>query len=435
VDSGGIRRQDFAGNDAAPRAEHELEKRWRDFDASELANTLLRPQLDAEGEWDPPKGVVPKRPLLYLSIGIPDGEALPREALHDALEKVFAHPSDAAFRYGYGDVRTREYLAEIYSKNRGVEVTKDWFQMTNGASGAIDLVVRSLIDPGDVIVVEAPTYMGTLKNFRGVGADIRSVPMDEHGLDTERLAATIEAIESEGKRVKLVYTISAFHNPCGVCLSASRQRKLLDIAAEHGFLILDDVAYGDLYFGDAAPPAMAALCNGYGVITVGSFSKVLATGLRIGWVHARPELIALFARMRFDMGQSQLSHHMMGHFLGAGELERHADRMRALYREKMTVTAQALEKYAGNYLTFERPSGGYYIWVELRDGISAEAVWRTAMHEGVGLNPGHRFYPADAEATGEHIRFAFCYPPMEELEEAARRIGIACERVASGDVA
>ncbi|MCP5066822.1 MAG: PLP-dependent aminotransferase family protein [bacterium] len=435
IGSGGIVTPDSAEHDAAPRAQHKLQKLWRDIDTGEVANTLLRPQLANEGEWDPPEGVVPKRPLLYLSIGIPDGQALPREALHDALEKVFAHPSDAAFRYGYGDVRTREYLAESYSRQRGVEVTKDWFQMTNGASGAIDVVVRSLIDPGDVIIVESPTYMGTLKNFRGVGADIRSVPMDEQGLNTEQLAGAVKAIESEGKRVKLVYTISAFHNPCGVCLSSTRQRELLDIAAEHGFLILDDIAYGDLYYGSSAPPAMAEASDGYGVITVGSFSKILATGLRIGWVHARPELIALFSRMRFDMGQSQLSHYMMGHFLAAGELERHADRMRKLYREKMTVTAEALEKYAGDHLCFERPMGGYYIWVELREGLSAKAVWRTAMHEGVGLSPGHRFFPADAEATDKHLRFAFCYPPMDQLEEAARRIGIACERVASGDVA
>jgi 2-aminoadipate transaminase len=424
-----------SNGDGTRQVRHALERRWRDADPNEIANALLRPQLGTAGEWDPPEGVEPKRPLLYLSIGIPDGQALPREAMSRAMEKAFAHKNDAPFRYGYGDIRTREYLAESYSKYRGVKVTEDWFQMTNGASGAIDLIVRSLIDPGDVIVVEAPTYMGTLRNFRGVGADIRSVPMDEQGLDTDRLAETVQSIEKEGKRVKLVYTISAFHNPCGVCLSATRQRELLDIAAEHGFLILDDVAYGDLYYGDTAPPAMAATSNGYGVLTVGSFSKILATGLRIGWVHARPEFIALFSRMRFDMGQNQLSHHMMGHFLAAGELERHAGQMRKLYREKMTVTAQALEKYAGDYLSFECPKGGYYLWVELREGLSAEAVWRTAMHEGVGLNPGHRFYPADAEATGEHVRFAFCYPPMDQLEEAARRIGIACERVASGDTA
>lgn len=424
-----------SNGDGKRQVRHALERRWRDADPNEIANALLRPQLGTAGEWDPPEGVEPKRPLLYLSIGIPDGHALPREAMSRAMEKAFAHANDAPFRYGYGDIRTREYLAESYSKYRGVKVTKDWFQMTNGASGAIDLIVRSLIDPGDVIVVEAPTYMGTLRNFRGVGADIRSVPMDEQGLDTDRLAETVQAIEREGKRVKLVYTISAFHNPRGVCLSADRQHELLATAARHGFLILDDVAYGDLYYGDAAPPSMAGASDGYGVLTVGSFSKILATGLRIGWVHARPELIALLGRMRFDMGQSQLTHHMMGHFLAAGELEHHAERMRKLYLQKMTVTAEALENYAGDYLSFERPTGGYYLWVELKKGLTAEALWRTAMHEGVGLNPGHKFHPDGVDPSGEHIRFAFCYPPLDDLEEAARRIGTACERVANGDVA
>ena len=348
---------------------HALERRWRDADPNEIANALLRPQLGTAGEWDPPEGVEPKRPLLYLSIGIPDGRALPREAMSRAMERAFAHKNDAPFRYGYGDIKTREYLAESYSKHRGVKVTKDWFQITNGASGAIDLIVRSLIDPGDVIVVEAPTYMGTLKNFRGVGADIRSVPMDQQGLDTDRLAETVQAIEEEGKRVKLVYTISAFHNPCGVCLSADRQHELLAIAARHGFLILDDVAYGDLYYGDTAPPAMAGASDGYGVLTVGSFSKILATGLRIGWVHARPGTHRSVRPHALRHGtESAFASHdgtLSGCRRAGAPRGPHAQ---VVPEEKMTVTAEALETYAGDYLSFERPTGGYYLWVELRRG-------------------------------------------------------------------
>ena len=214
--------------------------------------------------------------------------------------------------------------------------------MTNGSSGGIDLIVRSLIDPGDVIICETPTYMGTLHNFRGVKADVRYVPVDEHGMRTEVLADTLASLRVEGKRVKLIYTIATFQNPSGVTLSLERRLQLLELACEYDAIVLDDEAYRDLWFEAPPPPALSALAGGWGVITVGSFSKTVATGIRVGWVHARPELLALFGRMRFGMGQNQFGLRAFGEFLARGEFEPHLERVRRVYQHKRDLLHQAM---------------------------------------------------------------------------------------------
>ena len=392
--------------------------------------------LGMPGEWDPPDGVTSQRDTLYLSVGIPDSATLPRNALNDAMQTVLAENSDASLRYGFGQgyYPLRSGLANAYRSLHPCDITEDWYQLTNGSSGAIDQIVRSLIDPGDVIITETPVYMGTLRNFRGVGARIEAIPIDHDGLRIDLLEAKLDALAREGARVKILYTISSFQNPSGATLSLPRRRVLLELAARYGFLILDDEAYADLYY-DASPlPSLISLANGYGVVSVGTFSKTVATGLRIGWIIARPELLALFSRMRFDMGQNQMALRMTSNFISSGALTAHVPMMREVYKRKMTTIADALEREAGDHLTFARPAGGFYLWAKLLGGLASRDVWRTAAHEGVAVNPGHGFLPGDS-AGHEYLRIAFAWTPMNQLEEAARRIGTACERVARGDSA
>jgi 2-aminoadipate transaminase len=424
----------------------QLAQRWDEPDYPAFASAPAAAMLAAPGDWDPPAGVVPRRAPLQLSVGIPDADTLPRDALNVAMQRVFRENDDAALRYGFGlgFPPLREALAARYrtvqdaalgaGQAKSSLLDADWVQVTNGASGAIDLVLRAVIEPGDVIVTESPVYMGTLRNFRALQARIVPVPVDADGLRIDALEATLSRLQRERARVKLVYTISSFQNPTGATLSLARRHALLALAAHYGFLVLDDEVYADLYY-DARPlPSLLTLADGHGVISVGSFSKTVATGLRIGWVTARPELIQLLTRMRFDMGQNQLGVRMMANFLAAGALEPHVDRQRALYRSKMTALADALERHAGDYMRFERPQGGFYLWVRLRDDLDTRQVWRTAMEEGVAVNPGYGFR-AGAEPSGEFLRIAFAWTPAGDLEEAARRLGAACRRVAGGDAA
>jgi len=180
---------------------------------------------------------------------------------------------------------------------------------------------------------------------------------------------------------------------------------------------------------------LSSLSGGHGVLTVGSFSKVLATGLRIGWIHANPEAINLFARMKFDMGQNQMALHMVGRFLEKGHLEPHVEKMRGIYQKKMIWVAGALEKDLLDFVTFKRPAGGFYLWVQLKQGISARSVWRTATQEGVAVNQGYTFIPNYREGDGEYLRIAFSWTPMHQLEEALLRLKTAILRVVEGKAA
>lgn len=407
---------------------------WNKDQWLQSANTTTRKRAGAGNLWASPDDVAPRKELLYLSVGIPDSEELPRVELNEAMLEVMNKKDDTSLRYGFGPgyFPVRKYLAEKYSRDKGLDVTPDWFLLTNGSSGAIDQIARCLIDPGDVILCETPTYMGSLANFYGVGAEVRPVTVDQDGLNVDELKEKIKVLKAEGRTLKLLYTISAFHNPTGATLNRERKLELLELAAREKFLILDDDAYGDLYYKSPPSESLSSLSGGHGVLTVGTFSKVLATGLRIGWIHAHPDAINLFARMKFDMGQNQMALHMMGRFLEKGRLEPHVEKMRGVYQNKMIRVAGALEKDLLNYVSFNRPAGGFYLWVQLKQGISARSVWRTATREGIAVNQGYTFIPDYREGDGEYLRIAFSWTPMHQLDEALLRLKTAILLVADG---
>lgn len=415
-----------------------LRRKWSARPFDDLVNNAARSLLYSHGDWDPPQGIVPKRDPIRLSIGIPDSDTLPKTELAEFASRRIRRPGDDAFVYGFGMgyTRLRALLADRYSRERGLQVSEDWFQLTNGSAGAIDLICRTLIEPGDVIISESPTYMGTLRNFKGVQADVRAASMDDDGMRVDELETLIPALEAEGKRIKFIYTISTFHNPTGATLTLERRLKLLEIAARHNILVLDDDAYGDLYFGDQPPPSLSSLSGGYGVLTVGTLSKTLATGLRVGWIHGEPALVELFGTMRFAMGLNQLMVRVIADYMDEGRLDRHIDAARVLYRAKMETLADALEHHAGDFIEFKRPIGGFYLWADVAPGgLTAKDVWQTAFEEGVAFTPGVNFFTARHDPEGERVRIAFPQTPLGELEEGARRFGDACRRVASGNAA
>jgi DNA-binding transcriptional MocR family regulator len=169
------------------------------------------------------------------------------------------------------------------------------------------------------------------------------------------------------------------------------------------------------------------------VITVGTFSKIIATGLRVGWVHARPEIIEVVARMRFDMGNSAMLHHTLAEYIDGGRLDDHLEEMRLLYAEKMDILASALTEFAEPYLTFTRPKGGFFLWLKLQKGLTAEAVQRAAVQEGVIFPIGRAFFPEQKESDGEHIRLAYSWTSKDDLREGAERLARACARAAEGE--
>ncbi|MEX1021738.1 MAG: PLP-dependent aminotransferase family protein, partial [Dehalococcoidia bacterium] len=364
----------------------ELTRQWAAYDLDDLASDTVKfVTAGTPTDWGLPSDVRSVVPPITLGGGIPDPDSLPRTELMEAMERALDTEDDAPLRYGgaMGFDPLRTLLAERYTRDRGYPVTKDHFLLTNGSAGAIDQVAAALISPGDVIITEAPTFSGSVRTFRGHQAEIVSVGMDDDGMLVEDLDGLIEGLHAQGKRVKIIYTIASFHNPMGVTLSAERREHLLRVAARHGIFVVDDDAYGDLWFQEAArPQALSGMAECQGVITVGTFSKIVATGLRVGWVHATPELLERVVRVRFEMGNSPLLHRMLFEFARDGGLDRHITKIRQIYARKVDVLANALREYCEPYLTFTKPGGGFFLWVDLAEGLDAGKVQQAAIEEG-----------------------------------------------------
>lgn len=371
----------------------------------------------------------PKAPPISLAGGIPDAATQPREGLIHAMERALDTPDDSPLVYGgpYGFEPLREQIGQYFARDHAETPGPGSYVLTNGAAGAIDLACAALLDPGDVVITEVPTFSGSLRTMRGHQAEIVGVRMDAEGLLVDGVEAAIDEAEAAGKRVKLIYSIPTFHNPTGITMSLARRAALVELAARRGVLILEDTAYNELYFGPDLTPTLSAVAGNRGVVTAGTFSKVIATGLRVGWVQASPELIEAMMPARFDMGNSPLLHRMLYQYMVSGELAAHAEMMRGIYRDKMHTLTAGLRDVCEPYATFQEPAGGFFLWLRLAEGLTARGVQAAAMEEGAIFPIGPAFYPdREPGADGECIRLAYSWTTFDDLREGAARISRAC---------
>ena len=452
-----------------------MTERWAARDLNELVSQRVR-KLNAGSVTDwglSARQPDPKVRPISLAGGIPDDAALPRRGLLAAMARALgldpedvveakdsasgprASESDlaaecaggpngvtalepgalrgaAALSYGgpHGFEPLREQVARFFARDQEPAIGADHFVLANGAAGAIDLACSALLDPGDVAVTEVPAFSGSLRTIRGHGARLVGVPMDAQGMCVEQLDDTLRRLAAAATPAKLVYVSPTFHNPTGITMPIARRRELLEVAARHGVLLLEDTAYNELYFGDELIPTLGALAHGHFVITAGTFSKVIAPGLRVGWLQARPELLRLLMPARFDMGNSPLQHRMLYEYMISGELEAHVERMRALYRAKMHALAGALQESCGTALQFTEPAGGFFLWLRLAEPFEEQAVQERALQRGVVFPVGRGFFPAEGPAAdGEYLRLAYSRVGIEDLRVGAERIA-ACLRSA-----
>ena len=404
---------------------------WNDVD---IRNLLAQSAIaigagsptDAGVSWMAPPKV--ERPIA-LAGGIPDPGTLPAEDLKDALAEVLLGTPDETLRYGgvLGFDGLREVLAERWSKLDGVPLTRDNFIMTNGSSGGIDNVCDAFLEPGDVAIVEAPTFSGSIRTMRGHMAELVSVPMDEQGLLVDAVGEEVQRAERAGKRVKLLYTVADFHNPTGVTMSLERRESLIDLCARHRVLILEDAAYADIYFKEGPPPSLYGLAGGQGILKVGTFSKPIATGLRIGWVQATEQFVDALSRVRFDMGNSPLLLRALAEYVGSSKMDEHLERMRPRYAAKCRSLCRSLEEHCPQYVRFARPDGGFFLWVECI-GAGARDVTRRAAEVGLIFPAGDAFFLRGAEDDTSHIRLAFSTASVDELADVGPRMAEALAR-------
>ena len=368
---------------------------------------------------------------IVLAAGIPDAPTLPIDHIREAVNRALDADPSATLTYGgwYGYDGLREAIAGRQSAIEGTAIEPENVIVHNGSSGAIDNVSKTFLQPGDVVIAEAPSFSGSVRSMRGYMVEVVEVPMEDEGVSVDALSEAIERVKASGKRPKLFYTVADYHNPTGVTLARRRREELLEVCARHGVLVLEDAAYTELGFDNGPPASLYGLAQGEGVLRLGSLSKTVATGLRIGWVQARQDFIDAMARVRFDMGNTPLLQWALADYLESGNLDEHVRRMRPLYAEKCEILVESLLAYCEPYVRFRRPEGGFFLWVECV-GASARDVALAASQEGLVFPLGSNFFSDRENSDDNHVRMAFSAAQPEQLAEVGPRLRAAFHRVA-----
>jgi DNA-binding transcriptional MocR family regulator len=355
--------------------------------------------------------------LSSLSMAEPATDLYPLREFRSALDEALGGGA-AVLNYApsQGDPLLRTVLAEQL-RERGVRAGPDELLITSGASQALSLITQVLARPGDAVIVEQPTYLGLLNTLSAQGLRPVGVPVDEDGLVVDALEPLILA-----HRPRFIYTIPAFQNPTGVCLSQPRRAALLALAARHRVSLVEDDIYGRLCYEGQAPPALAADDRDGSVIHVGSFSKSLLPGVRIGYVAAAPELIARLttAKQASDLCSPLLMQRAMAHFFQHGRFAAHLRRSLPRYRERRDALLTAMARFFPSGLRWSTPRGGYCVWVALPPGVSTTELYLAAVERGVAFAPGDVFFSGPPPRP--YIRLAFIQTP-DVIGEAVEILG------------
>jgi len=365
---------------------------------------------------------VASRPeVVSLAGGMPFVSALPKELVTGAMERVMRDHGPAALQYGSGQgmPALREQILEVMALE-GIRAGVDDIVVTTGSQHALELITKLFINPGDVVLAEAPSYVTALTVFKSFQAEVAHVAMDDFGLVPQALRETIARVRAEGKPIKFLYTIPTFSNPAGVTLTWERRLEILEICRSEGILVLEDNPYGLLYFDGQPPHAMRSVEED-GVIYLGTFSKTLAPGFRVGWAlapHAIREKIIL-ANEAAVLSPSSFTQYIISEYLSTADWKGQINTFRGVYRERRDAMLTALDDYLPD-LSWTTPAGGFYVWVTLPEHLDSKSMLPRAVKELVAYTPGTAFY---ADGSGRNkIRLSFCYPTPEFLREGIRRL-------------
>lgn len=371
---------------------------------------------------------VASRPeVVSLAGGMPYVQALPMDQMADIAATIIRNRGAQALQYGsgQGDVRLREQILEVVAEV-GVHAHPDDIVVTTGSQMALDLVTRTFCDPGDVVLVESPSYVGALGVFRAYECEVVHVAMDDEGLVPAALQEAIDAVRAQGKRVKLVYTIPSFHNPAGVTQSPERRREVLRIAQDAGIAILEDDPYGLLGF-EGAPPRALRADDEEGVIYLGSFSKTIASGLRVGWAvapHGVREKLVLAAEAA-TLCPSNYAQLTVSEYLATQPWREQIKSFQEVYRERRDALLESLQAMMPEGTRWTIPAGGFYSWVTLPEGLDATAMLPRAISELVAYVPGTGFF-VDGQGAS-NLRLSYCYPDPDRIREGVRRLAAVVE--------
>jgi 2-aminoadipate transaminase len=368
------------------------------------------------------------RDTITFSGGFPAPETFPVDALGDVMGRILVEDPAAALQYSPTEGRqvAREGVSRFVADTQGARPDPAGVLVTSGGIEALQLITRVFLDPGDLVAVEAPTYLGALMAFAGAEARLVGVGMDDEGLDVERLGAMLAA----GERPKLLYVIPDHQNPTGLTLSASRRRELVDLCRRYGVLVVEDVAYRELGFNGRPLPSLWSLGPDV-VVQIGTFSKIMFPGVRLGWaIGPRAVTTAMAAaKQNSDQCSGALGQTVMARLVEEGFFHDHLNRARSTYAGRATAMLGALERHMPVGTTWTRPAGGFFVWLTA-PGADTRSLVLPARRLKVAYVPGAPFYPA--EAGTDQMRLAYSGTAEADIEAGIERLGRLLKGARSG---
>ncbi len=366
---------------------------------------------------------VASRPeVVSLAGGMPNLAALPLDSLADEVAALVAQEGQVALQYGsaQGVPLLREQITEVMSLE-GIRAHADDVVVTVGSQMALDLLTRIFCDPGDVVLAEAPSYVGALGSFAAYQADVMHVTMDDDGLVPSALAATLDRLAAGGRRAKFLYTIPNFHNPAGVTMAVARRAEILEICRRHDLLVIEDNPYGLLGFDGQIYPSLRSM-DPENVVYLGSFSKTFASGLRVGWALAGADIRdkLVLAAESATLCPPTFNQMIVSRYLATHDWRRQIKSFREVYRDRRDAMLHALGTYLPPGCRWTRPDGGFYVWLTVPEGVDTKAMLPRAVGARVAYASGTGFH-ADGSGSRQ-LRLSYCYPTPERITEGVRRL-------------
>jgi 2-aminoadipate transaminase len=362
--------------------------------------------------------------VISLAGGLPDTSTFPPASFAAQMTRIAQESSAEALQYGptEGFAETKECVREVM-RAEGMDPDPDDVIVTTGGQQAIDLVAKTLVDPGDVVIAEAPTYPGAVPVFCSYQAETLQVPLDDDGMRVDELEPLLDRLAAGRRRPKFIYSVPSFQNPAGVTMSAQRRRRLVEIARERELLVVEDNPYGLLRYEGEAPDPLYRLEGGDYVIYLGTLSKILSPGIRLGWLCAPPPVMEkiVLGKQAADLCTSTLTQYFVREYFAEGSWRDYVDDLRGIYRSRRDAMLEALERFLPRQATWSRPHGGLFCWATLPGYIDTTDLLAKALRENVAFVPGAAAY-TDGRG-GSAMRLNFSASGEEEIREGIRRIG------------
>ena len=373
-----------------------------------------------------PQGVLAGSIPLFA--GHPSVDLLPIDGIRQTIESVW-HSQGLARLFNYGDEQGNgeliEFLVERIKREDKLDISRENLMIIGGSTWGVDMICDQLTQAGDVVLVDAPSYRDALHIFRDHRLELRDVPIDEGGIVIAELERTLAELAAVGRAPKLYYVVPNFQNPTGITMPEERRRAVLDLSRRYGFVIVEDDVYSDIRFEGELPPSFFAMAGGANVLRIGSFSKTLAPGMRVGWLIGAGERIERFVGggvLTMGGGANPFSAAIVAQYCRSGGWEAHVGWLRGQYRKRRDVALRALESALPAGATYTRPKGGYFIWLRLPQAARVDALAAKARERGIYFAPGSGFF-VNPEDGMHHLRLSFSYLPLEDLRAGIAGLG------------